>query len=563
MIYKYLMVISLIFSFGCDTSLQSPKFAPLIQNVESTIVVETIDAFTIRLSWEYDLQNNSEVDGFNIYINSPDSTLDEDDFPITSWRDPIYIDIEQLSIGFDLENTVFMDFDTLAYNRWYYFKISAVVGDNESLEFPIPVGERFLLEAPIINEIVVDGFCEQNSYDDDCLILEINPNSLISSIDSLIFVQKSIFSGTEIIEPLNYPITNETILIGLQICNVDSEILEFEYCKYLPDIDHEFRYYFEQFRNGQSRISDSTIISGISFDRPMINPEMKSLTSESCRLYFNSEDISSSYYHSVNIYNGNTNLTHSIGIDALQQIENEIINEIIIDINDVTDEQSISYLFYGNSSFIYSDGPLILSTLPVEFSGYRLLELNTASNINKDYYMSIYEITNGYYNDFQSGLTDDSYPKECNYSEAKDFIADLNTFYQSYEGFTFRLPTNSEWEELCGWDYTQGVILDYPWGDIIESHNANYLNSQFPVGSNGTTSVGSHAYSNSNGIFDLSGNVMEWVELLNDNDITEVKIRGGAYYSSPDDLTCSKSFNDPDPSNSTGIGFHIILEVNK
>jgi len=340
MIYKYLMVISLIFSFGCDTSLQSPKFAPQIQNVESTIVVETIDAFTIRLSWEYDLQNNSEVDGFNIYINSPDSTLDEDDFPITSWRDPIYIDIEQLSIGFDLENTVFMDFDTLAYNRWYYFKISAVVGDNESLEFPIPVGERFLLEAPIINEIVVDGFCEQNSYDDDCLILEINPNSLISSIDSLIFVQKSIFSGTEIIEPLNYPITNETILIGLQICNVDSEILEFEYCKYLPDIDHEFRYYFEQFRNGQSRISDSTIISGISFDRPMINPEMKSLTSESCRLYFNSEDISSSYYHSVNIYNGNTNLTHSIGIDALQQIE----NEIIIDINDVTDEQSISYL---------------------------------------------------------------------------------------------------------------------------------------------------------------------------------------------------------------------------
>jgi formylglycine-generating enzyme required for sulfatase activity len=168
------------------------------------------------------------------------------------------------------------------------------------------------------------------------------------------------------------------------------------------------------------------------------------------------------------------------------------------------------------------------------------------------FYMDIYEVTNARYVAFLNAF---ARPTTGIRSGYPDFPVYTNWYdSQSYcEWRGARLPTEAEWEKAArGTD-----DRTYPWGEGIDCSYANYWKCQ-----GGTTKVGSYEKGISPyGIYDLAGNVAEWVaDWFSESyfqrspfsnplgpQTGETKVRrGGAWYFSEDSLRVSSRFgNDP------------------
>lgn len=127
-----------------------------------------------------------------------------------------------------------------------------------------------------------------------------------------------------------------------------------------------------------------------------------------------------------------------------------------------------------------------------------------------------------------------------------------------------RLPTEAEWEFAAGFKLAIAQTLKFPWGDVMNEPNANFCdtnctdarrNVEFDDGHRDTAPVASYPQGRSPyGIYDMSGNVMEWVfdwysarYYAESSDVNpmgplegEAKVlRGGSWFSDLEDLQVS------------------------
>ncbi len=150
------------------------------------------------------------------------------------------------------------------------------------------------------------------------------------------------------------------------------------------------------------------------------------------------------------------------------------------------------------------------------------------------------------------------------WNDAQDFTRWLT----SVTNITFRLPTESEWEYAS----RAGSDEVYTWGTTFVDGFSNCSDCNTPY-SNQTAPVGSFK-PNRWGLYDMHGNVWQWVQdcwqgnlssvprngsAANVPDCKERVLRGGSWYNPSDSLRASRRDRSPPSSRSNYDGFRVVM----
>ena len=149
------------------------------------------------------------------------------------------------------------------------------------------------------------------------------------------------------------------------------------------------------------------------------------------------------------------------------------------------------------------------------------------------------------------------------WDDAKEYVAWLS----SRTGAEYRLPSESEWEYAA----RAGSSTQYSWGNGIGRNRANCRHDRCGDQWEYTAPVGSFA-PNGFGLFDMHGNVWEWVEDCWNRsyagaptdgsawlrgDCGERVLRGGSWYSGPRVLRAALRSRDAAGNRSVTFGFRV------
>ena len=562
---KFLVSLMILLFSSCDDRLGPMVSLDYYCPVNNfNICLDGFDNY--ELTWEYDAEFSENCSGtaFKFLIYSSNDS----NFQFSSGGISLSINPE-----FDnIPNQYFLD-----ENNIYHYKTDAFNNIGEDNFFTILVdynldNDQFSSDNPVESlDLNINGpsidldvmGCGENGYDSDCLAFSISHEALsCASIPGTELYRLIEYNGTILEEKLIDTLSDNSVTtdqVYLNLCD-GSNIIDIdgvytidlgkEFCNQIyPNEDYTLKYFYKN--NGIN--SAATAYSDmIRFNRNDIYLSSKPLSSISSRLYVN-EEVKLNNYNQILLYNyDNSSLDNpdfSININEFNIEDILFENTRIFDLESI-DDDNYFVLLIGDYSYSYYDDLLNLQTLDDELSGFLLIENFHSSDINNgdDFYMNKYEITSPDFNDSQN---QGSLPIELNCSEALSYVENI-----SHSEFDFYLPTVKEWEYAAGYNIFTHETSVYPWGNEIDAYYANYLNSDLPSDSTGTVGVGLHEWPSPFGLYDMSGNVMEWTL----NELNECVAKGGNYLSNGYDLMIDKDHTQIDPDDTLGIGFRIIMK---
>jgi formylglycine-generating enzyme required for sulfatase activity len=151
--------------------------------------------------------------------------------------------------------------------------------------------------------------------------------------------------------------------------------------------------------------------------------------------------------------------------------------------------------------------------------------------------------------------TSSNHPVECvSWYEAMEFCKRLSALpKEEAAGRTYRLPTEEEWEYACG----AGSKTAFCFGD---SDNSLDEYAWFKGNSGGQTHPVGQKKPNAWGLFDMHGNVCEWISLeYLVSDYTVHGLRGGFYLGNAGYCKTNTKGNNGFPERTPMSGFRIAL----
>jgi len=188
--------------------------------------------------------------------------------------------------------------------------------------------------------------------------------------------------------------------------------------------------------------------------------------------------------------------------------------------------------------------------------------------------MGKYEVTQSQWQSVMgsnwSGFKGDNRPVEVvSWNDIQTFIRKLN----SQTGKHFRLPSEAEWEYAA----RAGSNTKYSWGDSVGSNRANCDGCGSQWDNSKTSPVGSFS-PNRFGLYDMHGNVWEWVQdchyyynsgyngaptngsAWTSDSCSDRVLRGGSWGDRPKFMRSAfRTWNDPGDRNSS-FGFRLVLD---